>query len=561
MNEVPAELRVFKNFLFLVWQHLSLPNPTPIQYDLCDYLQNGPKRRIVEAFRGVGKSWITSAYVCWLLLLDPQHKILVVSASKERADAFSTFTLKLIREMPILAHLIPTNDQRESKIAFDVGPARAAHAPSVKSVGILGQLTGSRANTIVADDVEVPSNSATQAMRDKLSEVVKEFDALLSPGGQIVYLGTPQCEMSLYNALLDRGYSMRIWPALYPTEEQLGNYGDNLAPWIRKRLERGATPGTPTDVKRFSPEDLAERHLSYGKAGFSLQFMLDTRLSDQERYPLKLADLIVMACNPEMAPSKPVWGASAANVVNDVPNVGMVGDSFHGPAMLSEEWTEYTGSVMTIDPSGRGTDETTYAVVKHLHGFLYLLACGGFKDGYSDETMEGLADIAERHKVNHILIEPNFGDGMFLKLFQPVCARKHRCMIEDAPHASGMKEKRIIDTLEPVMMRHKLIVDTKVIKADYDSTLVYPTDKQNIYRLFYQMSRITAERGSLAKDDRLDVLAMAVAYWTESMARDEQKATQALIEKRKDEELRKFMDSFRRQSGYRGGQQGRWVRV
>ncbi len=97
----------FRNFLYLAWKHLALPEPTPIQYDIADYLQGGPKRLIIQAFRGVGKSWITSAFVCHQLLLNPQRNILVVSASKNRADDFSTFTQRLINEMPILQHLIP----------------------------------------------------------------------------------------------------------------------------------------------------------------------------------------------------------------------------------------------------------------------------------------------------------------------------------------------------------------------------------------------------------------------------------------------------------------------
>ena len=147
----------FRYFLVVVWKFLDLPDPTPLQYDVARYLQHGPRRKIIEAFRGIGKSWITSAFVVWLLLRNPQLKILVVSASKERADQFSTFTLRLIHELPILAHLIPSEDQRQSKIAFDVGPALPDHSPRVKSVGILGQLTGSRADHIVAHDVEVPN--------------------------------------------------------------------------------------------------------------------------------------------------------------------------------------------------------------------------------------------------------------------------------------------------------------------------------------------------------------------------------------------------------------------
>ena len=180
----------------VIWNHLNLPSPTPIQYDMGQYLQTGPRRMLIEGFRGVGKSWITSGFACWTLLNDPQAKILVVSASKDRADAFSSFVKRLISEVPILQHLQAGPGQRDSMISFDVGPATASHSPSVKSVGITGQISGSRANVLIADDTETPGNSQTQTMRDRLSEAVKEFDAVIVPGARIIYLGTPQTEMS-----------------------------------------------------------------------------------------------------------------------------------------------------------------------------------------------------------------------------------------------------------------------------------------------------------------------------------------------------------------------------
>ena len=79
-------LNDFRKFLFVVWKHLNLPDPTPVQYDIAKSIQHGKKRLIIEAFRGVGKSWITSAYVVWLLYMNPQLNILVVSASKTRSD-------------------------------------------------------------------------------------------------------------------------------------------------------------------------------------------------------------------------------------------------------------------------------------------------------------------------------------------------------------------------------------------------------------------------------------------------------------------------------------------
>lgn len=545
-------LKDFRNFLFLVWDHLGLPEPTQVQYDIADYIQNGPKRRCVMAFRGVGKSWITSAFVVHQLLLDPTKNILVVSASKQRADDFSTFTLRLIDEMPLLQHLKPHDSQRNSKVAFDVGPAPAAHAPSVTSKGLTSQITGSRADLIIADDAESLTNSATQMMRDKMSEQVKEFDAVLKPGGAILYLGTPQTEASIYNQLPERGYEIRIWPARMPTEKQRLGYGKRLAPLI---VGMDLEEGEPVDPKRFNTYDLLEREASYGKSGFALQFMLDTSLSDVDRYPLKLSDLVIMRLDKEQAPEKILWAGSPEYAYKDLPCVGMAGDRYYMPMGVSGEFMNYQGSVLAIDPSGRGKDETAYAVVKMLNSQLFVTAAGGLPGGYDDDTLKALAMIAKDHSVSEVIIESNFGDGMFTALFQPVLAKIHRVTINEVRH-SVQKEKRILDVLEPVMNRHKLIVDESVIQSDFNSTQHLPADKSLKYQLFYQMTRLTRDRGSLAHDDRLDVLAIAVNYWTEQMSRDVDEAMHYHKNEKLHRELESFTDSV---LGHKGDRGNLWI--
>ncbi len=518
--EVPDTLKDFRNFLYLCWKHLNLPDPTPVQYDIAEYVQTGPKRRVIQAFRGVGKSWITSAYVCHQLLLDPTKNILVVSASKARSDDFSTFTLRLINDMTILEHLRPNDEQRNSKIAFDVGPAPASHAPSVVSKGISSQITGSRADLIIADDIESLNNSATQTTRDKLLEAIKEFDAVLKPEGHIIYLGTPQTEMSIYTHLTERGYTTRVWPARIPSEPQETRMGSTLAPLIKSlREDSGASRGDAVDPERFNNDDLMEREASYGRTGFALQFMLDSTLSDLSRYPLRLSDLLVMSISGDMGPEKVVWAPDKDRAVSDVPCVGMAGDRYYTPFEVSNSWQKFTGSVLAIDPSGRGADETAYAVVKMLNGYLFVTDAGGIEGGYDDKALKKLSEIAKAEQVNKVLIESNFGDGMFTALLTPVLAKTYKVSIEEVRH-STMKERRIIDTLEPVMNQHKLVINRKVIEQDYDSTRHLAPEKALKYQLFYQMSRITRHKGALAHDDRLDVLAMAVNYWTEQMAQD-----------------------------------------
>ncbi len=541
--DIPAPLKDFRNFLFLVWQHLSLPPPTELQYDIGSFLASGPPRRGVEAFRGVGKSWITSALACHWLLLDPEERLLVVSANSDRAKNFSLFTKRLIEEMPLLQHLRPREGQRDAVDQFDVGPASNAQAPSVKSVGITGQLTGSRATKIIADDIEIPSNSDTVTKRELLAERVKEFDAVLVPGGEIVYLGTPQTEESIYNKyLIARGYVFRVWPARVPTKAQAEKYGGLLAPYIRELMKR-APAGTSTEPGRFSDADLAERELSYGRSGFALQFMLDTRLSDAERYPLRCSDFITFACNGDLGPVRLSWASSPELVLNGLPVMGFQGDRFLRPMFVAHDFTEWQGCVMSIDPSGRGRDELGYSVVKMLSGNLFVAEVRGLTGGYSKENLEVIARACKRHKVKKVIIEANFGDGMFTALLKPVMARIYDVSLEEVKH-SVQKERRIIDTLEPVMNQHRLVIDPSVVEEDAKNYNDHPGERATQYSLIYQLTHITREKGSLVHDDRLDSLAIAVAYWVEIMGQDDHKAMVEFKRRKFDEELDRFFEGW-----------------
>lgn len=512
----------FPNFVTLVWSSIGLPSPTPIQRDIAKLLQYPPSDRfILQGFRGVAKSFITCAYVVWSLWRNPQLKIMVVSANKERADANATFIKKIINELPFLAHLKAREGQRDTQNLFDVGPAKPDHSPSVKSVGIKGQLTGSRADIIVADDVQVPSNSFTQVLRDQLFELVKEFDAVLKPtqDAKIIYLGTPQNEMSLYNELQERGYKCVIYPARYPYDDaHRQSYGDRLAPFIANKYDANPSlAGKPTDPLRFNEEDLQKRELSYRRSGFMLQFMLDTTLSDADKYPLRLRDLLVGMYPLDQAPMKLTWLPDTSRRVSDVPVMGLKGDSFYFYHTASQQIDKYSYKMMCIDPSGRGKDQTGYAVLYYLNGYIHLMEVGGLLGGYSDVVLNKLATIAKKYKVQEVVIEGNFGDGMYTKLFQPVLRKVYPngagCT---EVKSTGQKELRIIDTLGPVITNHKLCTTPQCIRNDFAT--VPQSDYK--YACFYQMTRITQDRGALVHDDRLDALAIGVKYLVDFMGID-----------------------------------------
>ena len=532
----------FKLFLQALWEQLDLPSPTRAQYAIADYLQHGPKRLQIQAFRGVGKSWITGAFVLWTLFNDPEKKIMIISASKERADNMSIFLQKLIIETPWLKHLQPkSDDSRWSRISFDV-LCSPHQAPSVKSVGITGQLTGSRADLMILDDIEVPGNSMTELMREKLLQLCTEAESILTPkaDSRICYLGTPQTVFTVYRKLAERNYRPFVWPSRYPRKGKLNQYEGLLAPQIQEDIDAGVEAWTCTDPDRFDHEDLLEREASMGRSNYMLQFQLDTSLSDAEKFPLKMADLLVSSVNPTEAPESLVWCSDPSNVIKDLPTVGLPGDYFYSPMQIQGEWGPYTETICSVDPSGRGTDETAAAFISQRNGFLYLHEMRAYRDGYSDSTLLDILRGCRKYNVTKLVIETNFGDGIVSELFKKHLQQTKQAIDIEEIRANVRKEDRIIDSLEPVLNQHRLCVNKSVIEWDYRSNKDEAPELRLMYMLFYQMSRMCREKGAVKHDDRLDCLAQGVKYFTDALSI----SANEMIKERHREEFKDMLEGF-----------------
>ena len=404
----------FKNHLYVVFKYINLPSPTDIQYAIADELQYGDTDTVIEGFRGIAKSTITGIYASWLLDRDPENcQILNVSANQTEACKFMKFTRSLLDAVPFLNYLKPdiNKNQRDSALQFDVAPAEIRIQPSVKALGIFGQLTGNRATVIMADDIETSENCKSQIERDKIEQAVTEFRQILIPKvGRLIYLGTPHTELSIYNKLYDKGHKVRIFPIKYPTAEQQEKYGDKLAPYITEKLNQDPMLAeTPTDPVRFDENEILKLE-SEGRSKFAMQQMLDTTLSDLERYPLKCSDLIVMDCDKEIAPEKLAYGSAPNQIIKDLPCNGIGRDKYYSPIPLPDiKWLPYGYKVMSIDPSGRGKDELAYSLIGVLNGYLFLLKQGGLQGGYREDNLKKLAFLAKEYKINKIKIESNFG--------------------------------------------------------------------------------------------------------------------------------------------------------
>lgn len=551
----------FRKFLWAVWKHRLGVEPSPLHYDIAKFLQDGPDRCLIMGFRGMSKSWITAAFVLWVLYCDPQKRILVVSGNGDKAKEFTRFCLDLLREMPLIKHLYPNDDSRRSAQSFDVAGAKPDQAPSVKARGITGQITGSRADIIVADDVETAANSMTVAGRSDIAERTKEFAAIIKPeaGSRIIWLGTPQTEASIYNGLPARGYTIRVWPSEVPTDDQEAHYGSRLSPYVRAMKLAGTPPGSPTDPMRFPKHVLEGKRTEYGASGYALQFMLDTRLSDAERYPLKLSDLIVMSLDSKRGPESVAYAKDNSTRLQDLQVAGFDGDAYYGPIFVSKEFHPWSGVRAFIDPSGRGGDETGFSIVAELFGMLYVLKAGGFPKGYDPSTLEKIARTLVQWNVSEALIEDNFGDGMFTALLQPYVIKAWKAYNEGAlrvnpkatpggttlkevKHTGVQKELRIINLLEPLMNQHRIVMNRTVIEEDLREIEQRVGENTQGYSLFYQMSHLTKERACLPHDDRIEAVAGGVEAWADTIDADPEEMARRATQERAEEWIEEWLD-------------------
>ena len=497
---------------------------TPVQAQIAHYLESGPKRRVISAFRGCGKSTLASMLVLYKLYCNPDEKILIISASMSRSEAMSAWVLKTIVDIPWLRHMQPdSHDGRYSRIAFDVGSCKyIEQSPSVRAAGITGQITGSRASFILVDDCETPQTCLTQVQREKLRNSLNELESILkpTPEADIVYLGTPHSSTdSIYFALKrDLGYNARSWPARVPAD--ITPYNGCLSPLIEQRV--GKDDGRPTDT-RFSDDELLQRELSMSPMQWRLQFLLDPTLSDVERFPLRCQDLMVVTVDQHL-PETLLFEKAKDLALDDLPCVGMAHDPrFYRPrAITGSIPSTEVPTVMALDPSGGGSDEFAWAVVKAYAGNYYLLDSGGKLGGVNDKFWQQLASIAKQHGVNEILVESNFGG---LEIYKQVLApylraAGHPCRIEPI-RSNQRKELRIIDTIAPLLQTHRLAVDRRVVEKDAEM-LKTADEKSASYSLFFQMTRLTHDRGSLLHDDRLDAWSMALAWFQEQAAQNQQ---------------------------------------
>lgn len=516
-----------------------------MQEDIATYMAYGPDRRVVMAQRAEAKSTIGCIYALWRIIQNPAHRVLMVSQGDTQATNNSHLIIGLIMSWDVLEYLRPERSKRDrtSVNSFDVHwglRVRQDRSPTLACMSIFGQLTGSRADTLISDDIETGANGRTAGQREAIALLSREF-AAICVGGDLIYLGTPHTRESLYNRLPSRGFDVRIWPGRIPSEEQEERYGPSLAPYIKTLIERwgpecrsgygvDGSRGRPTDPVLRDEDNLIEQELDHGPDGFELQFMLDSTLSDQVRQQLKLSDLIFADWEGTTVPEQIVWRANPSTLMETPPGFPVSNIRlYNGIIPEGTHWVKIPDEdiVMTIDPAGGGVDELAWAIGASLGPYAHVLHVGGLNGGLSDENGKHLIEVIKKYNVSLIEVESNMGHGLFEINLRAMLDNSKLNVAVVGKYATGQKEKRIIDSMVSPLQRHLIVIHPSALKADKFYSDRHGSVKGRDFSVFYQLENITYDRKSLVRDDRLDALAALIRRLKHNFAISEEEAAEA----------------------------------
>jgi hypothetical protein len=277
-GEEPAPDIGFRQFVWL-WNRCQGRGTPPLHLKIAEWLgrrwRDGDRRLVMLVFRSAGKSTLVGIFCAWLLANDPDLRILVLAAEHDLARKMVRNVKRIVERHPLTRHLVPPRADQWAADQFTVRRPLTQRDPSLLARGILSNVTGSRADVVICDDVEVPNTCNTPGKREELRERLAEISYVLVPGGLQLYVGTPHSYYSIYAE---------------ETREERGEARPFLDGFSRLCIPLLDRRGQSRWPERFSPEKIEEIRRQTGPAKFESQMMLQPRsIEDMRLDPARLA--------------------------------------------------------------------------------------------------------------------------------------------------------------------------------------------------------------------------------------------------------------------------------
>jgi len=406
----------------------------------------GDRQMLLMAFRGSGKSTLVGLFAAWLLTHDPNLRLLVLAADLALGRKMVRNVKRLIERHPVTvrAGLKPPRADQWSAERFTVTRPTELRDPSMLARGIGANLTGSRADVVICDDVEVPNTCDSAPKRADLRARLGEIDYILVPGGLQLYVGTPHTYYTLY------------------TEEPRREIGET-APFLdgfrRLVLPVLDDQGRSAWPERFPPEAIARVRRHTGANKFQSQMMLR---------PVSLAE---GRLDPDRL--RPYDGELDYREAQGRPAL-----SLNGKKLVSAScwWDPAYGARASGDGSVIAAVFTDEAGAYHLHRIRYLNAPGDFTEAGEDQATRQCRLVAAFVRdlfLPSVSLEIN-GLGRFLPglLRKELAAAGVPCAVIEVASRQP-KHQRIVEAFDVVLAAgalhaHRGVWDTPFIREMRD---------------------------------------------------------------------------------------------
>jgi len=426
---------------------------TPAHHrEMADWLEresrNGDRRMLLMAFRGSGKSTLVGLFAAWLLRRDPNRRLLVLGADMKLAKKMVRNVKRILERHPDTRHLKPPAKDRDQWAAdqFTVVRPMELRDPSMAAAGIGGNITGSRADVVICDDVEVPRNADSAGKRADLRERLSELEYVLVPGGAQLYVGTPHSYYTIYadearaeagetRPFLD-GFARKVIPVY--TEDGAGRrsyaWKERFGEAHVNRIRKASGPNKFTSQMLLRPVNTAEGFLDVDRLG---------RYDAELDYREALGRAVLTLGGVRMASATCWWDPAFARPPGEGAPKG-------------------DGSVVAALFGGE--DKRLY-----LHRVLYLRVDATARDSEAEQQCRQVARFLADHHLPSIRVETN-GIGGFLPGLLRERLRKERLAASVIDHASRTpKARRIQEAFDALLadrrlLAHRLVWETPLIR-------------------------------------------------------------------------------------------------
>lgn len=414
----------FRQFVWL-WNRCQGQKTPALHLEIAAWLnqrwEQGDRRLALLVFRNAGKSTLVGIFCAWLLLHAPDLRILVLAAEHDLARKMVRNVKRIIERHPLTRTLVPQRADHWAADQFTVRRRLTQRDPSLLARGIAANITGSRADVVICDDVEVPNTCATPSRRAELRQRLHEVEYILVPGGTQLYVGTPHSYHSIY---VDQA------------REEVGELAPFLAGFQRLCIPVLDPSGRSRWPERFSSDQLEEIRRQTGPAKFESQMLLRPRSIDEVR----------------LDPDRLIRYDAA-----------LVYREGNGEATLSVDGRRMVSASGWWDPAygapGSGDASVVAAVFVDdvggywLHGMRYLTHDPTLVGEVDEATQlcRQVARFAEEHFLPSMTLETN-GLGRFLPalLRRALDHRGYACpVVEHVSHRS--KDQRILDAFDALL--------------------------------------------------------------------------------------------------------------